>query len=108
MHDWRWCTRRRDDAEGGDDIERKPGLGESGDTGKLRRRLRQREHPELARLDVRERGGDVREHERDLTAEQILVARADALVGNMDEARARVLFEHAHAEEGRAAGAGGT
>jgi hypothetical protein len=56
---------------------------------------------------MRNRGSDVRQHELDLPAEEVLVRRPDPLVRHVDEARAGVLLQHADPEVGRAAGARG-
>src|SRR5262245_51661809 len=100
--------RRRDHAEGTVDLNGgETRLGKRGRTGERARAVGDRERDGFAAAEMRQRGSEVGEHEFQLAAEKILVGRTEALVRHVQEARAGLLLEHAHAEIGRAAGAGG-
>src|SRR6267143_6786140 len=71
LHDRRRRAGGRHDAERRDHLQRKSGLGESRRAGKKRYRLRDRQGAQLARLEVRDRRGDVGKQELDLPTEQV-------------------------------------
>ena len=83
-------------------------LGKRTHVGQRRRRLRRRdaERLELAGLDVRDRRRYVREHHRDLAAEQVGHGCGAALVGHVDHVDAREALEELAGEVLRSARSG--
>ena len=100
--------RRGDAVPDADAILRIAALGHGRDIGQIGDALRRadRERPQQAALDRRQRGAERVEHQLDIARYQIGQRRACALVGDVDHVDAGHLLEHLAGQMNGAAGAG--